>query len=63
MGSIRLRGVAAKVDDKKIIEKARLIREILGKDYRIIIEKNRICVEGDIQDREIRKKIDKILAG
>jgi hypothetical protein len=39
------------------------IREILGTEYRIIIEKDRICVEGDIADHETRKKIDGILAG
>ncbi len=61
MASVRLRGVCAKVDGKKIIDKARQIRDILGGDYKIILEKNRICVEGEIP-HDIRKKIDKILA-
>lgn len=63
MGSIRLRGVCARVDDKSMLNKVKSIREILGTEYRIIIEKDRICVEGDIADHETRKKIDGILAG
>ncbi len=51
------------VDDKSVLEKMKSIREILGTEYRIIIEKDRICVEGDIADHETRKKIDWILAG
>ncbi len=62
MASVRLRGVCAKVDDKHIMEKARLIRKLIGKEFRIIIEKDHICVEGNIQDHDLRKKIDKILA-
>lgn len=62
MASARIRGVCAKVDDKHIMQKARLIRKLIGRKYRIIIEKDRICVEGNIQDHDLRKKIDKILA-
>jgi len=62
MASVRVRGVCARVDDKKILEKARQIRELIGKEYRIIIEKDHICVEGDIRDHDLRKRIDKILA-
>lgn len=61
MASVRLRGVSAKIDDKKILEKAKLIREKFGSDYKIILEKGHISVEGDIP-HDIRKKIDKILA-
>lgn len=62
MASVRLKGVCARVDDKHIMQKARLTRKLIGRDYRIIIEKDRICVEGNIQDHDLRKKIDKILA-
>ena len=59
MGSIRLRGVPARlVDDKSMLDKVKSIREIIGTEYRIIIEKDRICVEGDIADH-----VDGILAG
>ena len=58
-----MRGVCARVDDKSILDKVKSIREIIGTEYRIIIEKDRICVEGDIADHETRKKIDGILAG
>ena len=54
--------MCARVDDKHILEKARLIRKLIGKEYRIIIEKDLICVEGNIQDHDLRKRIDKILA-
>lgn len=37
--------------------------EDLGTEDRIIIEEDRICVEGDITDHETRKKIDGILTG
>ena len=43
--------------------KVKRIREILGTEYRIIIEKDRICVEGDIADHETRKKIVRSLEG
>lgn len=62
MASVRLRGVCARVDDKHIMQKVRLIRKLIGQEFRIIIEKDRICVEGNIQDHDLRKKIDKILA-
>ena len=62
MASVRLRGVCARVDDKHIMQKARLIRKLIGREFRIIIENDRICVEGNIQDHDLRKKIDKILA-
>ena len=62
MASVRIRGISAKVDDKKVIQIAKKIRDALGEDYRIIIDKNRISVEGDIQDPKVRKKIKAILA-
>ena len=62
MASVRLRGVCARVDDKLISQKVRLIRKLIGHDYRIVIEKDRICVEGNIEDHDLRKKLDKILA-
>jgi|GEM_PF-3508338 len=62
MASVRLRGVCARVDDKQISQKVRLIRKLIGHDYRIVIEKDRISVEGNIQDHDLRKKLDKILA-
>ena len=62
MASVRIRGVSAKVDDSKIFEKAKKIRAVLGSDYRIIIEKGRIIIEGNIQDANIRRKIKQILA-
>jgi hypothetical protein len=49
------------VDDKSMLDKVKSIREVIGTEYRIIIEKDRICVEG--ADHETRKKIDGILAG
>jgi hypothetical protein len=51
------------VDDKSMIDTVKGIREIIGTEYRIIIEKDRICVEGDIADHETRKKIGRLLAG
>ena len=51
------------VDDKSMLDKVKSIREIIGTEGRIIIEKDRICVEGEIADHETRKKIDGILAG
>lgn len=62
MGSVRVRGVCAKVDDKHIFEKAKKIRKLIGREYKITIEKDRLCVEGDLRDHDLRKKIDKILA-
>jgi len=62
MGSVRVRGVCARVDDKHIFEKAKKIRKLIGQKYRIVIEKNYLSVEGDIQDHDLRKKIDNILA-
>jgi hypothetical protein len=61
MPSVRIRGVCAKIDDKKVLEKARQIRETFGSRYKIILEKNHISVEGKIP-HDIRKKIDQILA-
>ncbi len=61
MASVRVRGVCATVDDKQVLEKAKQLREMLGSEYRIILEKGRICVEGDIP-HDLRKKVDKILA-
>ena len=61
MASVRVIGVSAKIDDKKIIEKAKNIRDTFGSDYKIIIEKGRISVEGKIP-ADVRKKISKILA-
>ena len=62
MASVRLRGVCARIDDKHIAQKVRLIRKLIGREFRIIIQNDRICVEGDIKDHDLRKKIDKILA-
>jgi len=61
MASVRIRGVGAKISDKKILEKAKQIRDTFGSDFKIIIEKNHITVEGKMS-HDIRKKIDKILA-
>ncbi|RZN34549.1 MAG: hypothetical protein EF813_09895 [Methanosarcinales archaeon] len=63
MGSTRSRCVCARIDDKSVLDKVKSIRETLGTEYRIIIENDRICVEGNIADHETRKKIDGILAG
>lgn len=38
------------------------MRRLLGTNYRIIIEKDRICVEGNMRNNAFRKKIDRILA-
>lgn len=61
MASVRIRGVGAKISDKKVLEKAKQIREKFGSDLKIIIEKNHITVEGKMS-HDIRKKIDQILA-
>jgi hypothetical protein len=61
MASVRVRGVGAKIDDKKILQKAKQIRDTFGSDFKIIIEKNHITVEGKMTHEE-RKKIDQILA-
>ena len=61
MSSIRLRGVSVKVSDETIFEKAKKIRAEIGDEYRIVIEKDRITVEGDILDPEIRRRISEIL--
>jgi len=62
MPSVRLRGVRAKVNEKNLAEKVRLIRALVGDEYRIVIEKGNISVEGNLQDSMLRKKIVKILA-
>ncbi len=62
MPSLRLRGVSAKVSNKDISKKVKEIRNLLGPDYRIIIEGDHITIEGDIQDHDLRRKIDKVLA-
>jgi hypothetical protein len=62
MPSVRLRGVRARVTDKNVTEKVKRIRALLGGDYRIVIEKDKITVEGDLQDYELRRKVVKILA-
>ena len=61
MASVRIRGVGAKIDDKKVLQKAKQIRDTFGSDFKIIIEKNHITVEGKMTHEE-RKKIDQILA-
>jgi hypothetical protein len=61
MPSLRLRGVSAKVSNKDISKKVKEIRNLLGPDYRIIIEGDHITIEGDIQDHDLRRKIDKVL--
>jgi hypothetical protein len=58
---LRLRGVSAKVSNKDISKKVKEIRNLLGPDYRIIIEGDHITIEGDIQDHDLRRKIDKVL--
>ena len=62
MPSVRLRGVRAKVNEKNLAEKVRLIRALVGDEYRIVIEKGNISVEGNLQDSMLRKKIVNILA-
>ena len=62
MASVRVKGVCAKVDDRRIIEKAKKVREALGSEYRIIIEKGKLCIEGDMLDAGKRKQIEQILA-
>ena len=62
MPSVRLRGVSARIRDKEIPSKVRKIRKLLGPEYKIVIEGDHISVEGDIQDHDLRKKIDRILA-
>ena len=62
MPSLRLRGVSAKVSNKDISNKVKEIRNLLGPEYRIIIEGDHITIEGDIQDHDLRRKIDKVLA-
>ena len=62
MPSVRLRGVRAKVKEKNLAEKVKKIRALLGDEYRIVIEKDNISVEGNLQDSLLRKKIVKILA-
>jgi len=60
--SVRIRGICAKVDEERISKIVTVLRQVLGKDYKIIIENDRICVEGDLRDRALRKKIDGILS-
>jgi hypothetical protein len=60
--SVRVRGICAKVDEERIGSVVMGLRRLLGMDYRIIIDKNRICVEGDLKNHALRKKIDGILA-
>jgi len=62
MPSLRLRGVSAKVSNKDISRKVREIRDLLGPDYRIIIEGDHITIEGNIEDHDLRRRIDKVLA-
>jgi hypothetical protein len=62
MPSVRIRGVSAKIVDRDIPSKVKKIRKMLGPEYRIVIEGDHISVEGNIQDHDLRKKIDKILA-
>ncbi len=62
MPSVRLHGISATIDDETIFEKAKRVREKIGEDYRIIIEGNRITVEGDILNPEVRREISEILA-
>lgn len=62
MPSLRLRGVSARISDKDIPVKIKKIRKLLGPQYRIVIEGDHISIEGDIQDHELRKRIDMILA-
>lgn len=59
---MRLRGICARAGDKHHMQKVSLIRKLISQQHRIIIEKDRICVEGNIRDQYLRKKIDKILA-
>ena len=63
MPSVRLRGVRARVSEKNVLEKVKKIRALLGTDYKIVIEKDKVTVEGNLQDYELRKKIVRILAG
>ena len=60
MASVRVRGVSAKVDDSRVLEKAKQIREIFGNEYKIIIEKGQISIEGNIP-HDVRKRMDDIL--
>jgi hypothetical protein len=63
MASVRIRGISAKIDNKKtLFEKARKINTILGDGYKIIIDKNNLSIEGDILDDKIKKKIVDILS-
>lgn len=61
MPSVRLRGISARITDDTVFEKAKKIRETMGNAYRIIIDRDRITVEGDVLDPDIRKRISEIL--
>ena len=58
--SIKLIGVCAEVSENKLLKKIEKIRKEFP-DLDIRIHKNQLCVEGDIKDRDIQKRIDEIL--
>lgn len=61
MASVRVKGISAKVDSEKTSEIANRIGEELGSGYRVFIENDRVCVEGNMQNPDVRKKIKSIL--
>lgn len=53
-------GVCAEVSEKKLLKKIEKIRKEFP-DLDIRIHKNQICVEGDVRNKDVQKKIDEIL--
>ena len=62
MPSVRLKGARGKVTDKNVWGKIKRLRAILGADYRIVLEKDTLTVEADLDDYELRMKVAKVLA-
>lgn len=58
--SIKLIGVCAEVPEAKLLKKIEKIRKEFP-DMDIRIHKNKICVEGDVKDINVQKRIDEIL--
>lgn len=58
--SIKLVGVCAKVPEDKFLKKIEKIRKEFP-DLDIRIHRNQICVEGDVKDVKVQKRIDEIL--
>lgn len=50
MESIRLRGVCARVSDERLLDRVKNLRETLGNEYRIIIEREIVSVSRGISE-------------